>query len=56
MCSDTVCAPELSAWRLINSVITNVLGSSAECEIEIDELLKKYLQLGSRMSFKMHFL
>ena len=29
---------------------------SAECEKEVDQLLKKYLTLGADMSFKIHFL
>ena len=49
---------ELSAWQSLKSVIANFLGNhrSAEYEREVEELLRSFRQLGSRMSVKMHFL
>ena len=45
-CSIIHCAPELSAWQLLKSIIVNFLGKkqSAECEREVEECLKKYLK------------
>ena len=39
MFSDTLSVPELSAWRLLMSAITNFLGNKqgTECEIENDD-------------------
>ena len=49
---------KLSAWPSLKSVVTHFLGNhqSAEYEKEIEELLKIFRCLGSRMSVKLHFL
>ena len=47
---DALSAAELSAWRLLKSVITNFLGNnrSAEHEKEVGKLLKNFQKLGAQ--------
>ena len=49
---------ELSAWQSLKSVVKNFLENqpSAEYEKEIEELLKSFYQLGTRITVKLHFL
>ena len=49
---------ELSAWLSLKSVIVNFLGKhrSPEYEQTVEDLIKDFRKLGSRMSVKMHFL
>ena len=49
---------ELSAWQPLKSTVTNFLQNhwNAEYDMEPQELLKSFHQLGARMSVKLHFL
>ena len=49
---------ELTGGQSLKSVVTNFLGNqrSAEYRKEIEELLKRFRQLGTQMSVTLHFL
>ena len=49
---------ELAAWNDMKSVVVNFLGSHRHEKYPdiVDSILKAYVQLGARMSLKMHFL
>ena len=49
---------EVSPWQSLESVVTNLLGNlwCTKYKKEIEELLKRFHQLGAQRSVKLHFL